>query len=141
LDVSETPPIPVPTKLTEFFWDGVNQHRLLILRCQNCQHFIHYPRPICERCASKNLAPEQVSGQATLYSYTVAMQAFHPYFVDRLPYVLAVVELVEEPGIRLTTNIINCPESELRTGLEVEVVFVSVTSALTLPVFQPRTHT
>ena len=107
-----------------------------MLRCQECGHFVHYPRIICNRCQSTDLAPERVSGRATLYSYTVVMQAFHPYFVDRIPYVLAVVELEEEAGLRMTTNVVDCPEERLIVGMPVEVVFREVAPGLTLRLFR-----
>jgi uncharacterized OB-fold protein len=132
-----TPPLPSPGPLTTFFWDGVAEHRLLILQCQRCGHHVHYPRPICDRCQSMDLAPAQVSGRGALYSYTVVMQAFHPYYIDRIPYVLAVVELDEEPGLRITTNIVQCPEEDLKVGLLVEVVFTEVAEGVTLPLFRP----
>ncbi len=131
------PPLPDPDDLTRFFWEGVKQHRLLILRCQECGNYIHYPRPICNKCLSMNLAPDQVSGRGTLYSYTVTMQAFHPYFVDKVPYILAVVELSEQEGLKLTTNIIDCPENRLHIGMPVEVVFREVAPGFTLPLFRP----
>jgi len=136
LKAGDTPPVPVPTDVTRFFWEGVARHELLILRCQSCGHYVHHPRIVCSRCQSTDLAPEQVSGRGTLYSHTVVMQAFHPYFVDKLPYVLAVVELEEEPGLRLTTNIVDCPEDELRIGMPVEVAFTEVAPGLTLPLFR-----
>jgi uncharacterized OB-fold protein len=132
-----TPPVPVPNALTSFFWDGVAAHELRILRCRSCGHHVHYPRPICDRCQSADLAPERVSGRATLYAYTWATQAFHPYFVDKVPYAIAVVELVEEPGLRLTTNIVDCPADLMRTGMDLEVVFDEVAPGLTLPLFRP----
>jgi uncharacterized OB-fold protein len=141
LQAGETPPVPVPTGITQFFWDGINEHRLLILRCQVCAQFIHYPRIVCNRCQSTDLAPEQVSGRGTLYSYTVVMQAFHPYFVDKIPYVLAVVQLEEDPDLRLTTNIIECPEHRLEIGMSVEVAFRQVAPGLTLPLFRPKEST
>lgn len=131
------PPLPDPDDLTRFFWEGVKQHRLLILRCQECGNYIHYPRPICNKCLSMNLAPDQASGRGTLYSYTVTMQAFHPYFVDKVPYILAVVELSEQEGLKLTTNIIDCPENRLHIGMPVEVVFREVAPGFTLPLFRP----
>jgi uncharacterized OB-fold protein len=134
---ASSPPQARPSPLTEFFWAGIRDRRLLILRCQACGHYVHYPRPICERCLSTDLSPEQVSGLATLYSYTVVMQAFHPYYLDKLPYVLAVVELAEEPGLRFTTNIVNCAEEDLAIGMAVEVVFTEVVSEVVLPLFRP----
>lgn len=132
-----TPPVPVPTALTEFFWEGVRAGELRILRCQACGHFVHYPRPLCNKCGATDLAPERVSGRAVVYSYTWATQAFHPYFVDRVPYNITVVELAEQPGLRMTTNIVDCPPEELRTGMAVEVVFRQVGPDLVLPLFRP----
>lgn len=131
------PPLPEPDALTRFFWDGVKQHRLLILRCQECGNYVHYPRPVCNKCLSMNLTPNEVSGRGTLYSYTVTVQAFHPYFADKVPYVLAVVELVEQEGLKITTNIIDCPENRLSIGMPVAVVFREVAPGFTLPLFRP----
>jgi uncharacterized OB-fold protein len=131
------PPLPDPDDLTRFFWDGTREQRLLLLRCQECRYYVHYPRPVCPKCLSMSLAPEQVSGRGTLFSYTVTMQAFHPYFTDRLPYVLAVVALEEQDDLRLTTNIVECPEERLALGLPVEVTFRDVGEGVTLPLFRP----
>ena len=131
------PPVPEPGALTEFYWEAVREHRLEILRCQSCGFYVHYPRPICNRCLSEELAPEPVSGRGTLYAYTVAVQPFHPYFVDKVPYVLAVVELEEQPGLRLTTDIVDCDEARLKVGLPVEVTFREVAPHVTLPLFRP----
>jgi uncharacterized OB-fold protein len=136
LSASALPPVPAPGPLTKFFWDAIAEGRLDILRCDDCGHYVHYPRPICDRCQSTNLSPATVSGRGTIYSYTVVMQAFHPYFVDRLPYVLAVIELEEEPGLKVTTSIIGCDESALKVGLPVEMELVDVGSGLTLPFFR-----
>ena len=132
------PPMPVKDDpLTQFFWEGVDKQQLLILRCQACGHYIHYPRPICSVCLSEDLAPQQVSGKATLYSYTITVQPFHPFFVDKVPYVLAIVELTEQENLRFTTNLIDCPEDAITVGMPLEVVFQEVAPGLTLPLFKP----
>jgi uncharacterized OB-fold protein len=134
---ASSPPIPLPNALTAFFWDAISRGELQILRCQNCGHYVHYPRPICDNCQELNLAPETVSGAAHLYTYTWATQAFHPYYVDKIPYCIAVVELVEQPGLRLTTNIVDCAREDIKTGMALQVKFVAVTQGLTLPLFAP----
>ena len=53
-----------------------------------------------------------------------------------MPYVTALVELVEDPRVRLATYLRDVPAGGLRTGMRVEVVFESVTEQLTLPVFR-----
>ncbi|MEX1007767.1 MAG: OB-fold domain-containing protein [Acidimicrobiia bacterium] len=134
---SAKPPMPVPDELTQFFWDGVARHELCIQRCQTCGHYIHYPKTICRFCQSRDLAGERVSGKATLYSWTIATQPFHPFWVDKIPYTLATVELVEQPRLMFMSQVIDCPEEELEGGLPLEVAFVEMSSELTLPLFRP----
>jgi len=137
MDTSVAPPLPVANPLTEFFWEGTRAHKLLILRCQSCGHFVHYPRPVCERCLSEDLAPEEVSGNAILYSYTITMKPWHPFWVDKVPYVLASVELPEQPDLKMLTNIVECEHDALEIGMPVEVTFREVAAELTLPFFKP----
>jgi uncharacterized OB-fold protein len=114
------PPLPRPNPMTQFFWDGCKARKLQILRCQACGWFVHYPRPVCNK---------------SLYAYTLTMQAFHPYYVDKLPYTLAVVELEEQPGLRITTNIVDVAEADLKTGMPVRLAWREVAPDVVLPMF------
>jgi uncharacterized OB-fold protein len=59
--------------------------------------------------------------------------------MDKLPYVLGRVELVEQPGLTMISNIVDCPEDDLRTDMRLEVVFREIgSSQLILPLFRPR---
>jgi uncharacterized protein len=140
-DITASPPVPVPDELTRFYWDAVTDRRVELLRCQQCGHFVHYPRPICDRCLSTELAPEPVSGRGTLYSYCEVNQASYPYFLDKLPYCIGVLDLAEEPGVRLPMGIVDCAYEELRCGMAMEVVFRAVTPSLTLPFLRPDGYT
>jgi hypothetical protein len=132
-----SPLLPVPDELTQFFWDGIAQAELRIQRCRHCRHYVHYPRPVCRFCRSREVAGERVSGRATLYSWTISTQAFHPFWVERVPFTLATVELVEQPRLMFLSQIVECPEQELRGGLPLEVTFERVAPQLTLPFFRP----
>jgi uncharacterized OB-fold protein len=129
--------MPAPDAVTQFFWDGAAQHKLMILQCQQCQKFIHPPRPVCRFCLSTDLAPKEMSGQATLYTWTIPEQAFHPFFADKLPYVYATVDLVEQPNLRMVTNIVDCPQEDLEAGMSLQVTFAEISPGLTLPYFRP----
>ena len=129
--------MPQPTALTRPFWEGAAEHRLVFLRCQACGFWLHPPRPICRRCRSWDVAPAEAAGRAELYAYTVTTTAFHPYWADKVPYVVAVVQLEEQVDLRLITNVVDCPEEMLRVGLPVEVTYVDAAPGLTLPVFRP----
>jgi uncharacterized OB-fold protein len=131
------PPLPTPDDTSRFFWEGAARGELLIQRCADCSRFVHPPRPVCPECLSTDLAPERVSGRATLYTWTVAEQAFHPWFTAQLPYVYATVELAEQAGLRLITNVVDCPHEELRAGMDLEVSFAALTDTVTIPQFRP----
>ncbi len=129
-----SPPPIAPDRETAFFWEGTRAGELRILRCQSCGTYIHLPRPICRNCQSFDLAPEPVSGRATVYAFTQTFKAFHPFFVDRVPYLIATVELVEQAGLQLLTNLVGIDESDVRIGMEVEVRFEDL-GDYTIPVF------
>ena len=49
------------------------------------------------------------------------------------PYVVAFVELAEQDGLRLLTNLVGCPDADLRCDLEVEVLFASTPLCIRVP--------
>lgn len=131
------PPRPQPDPVTQFYWDGVAEGKLLALRCDRCGKYIHPPRAICRFCLCTELSPAELSGRASLYTWTVAEQAFHPFFADKLPYVYATVELEEQEGLRMVTNIVDVPFEELVADMALEVAFREIAPGLTLPQFRP----
>jgi len=136
-DPATGPLLPIPDEWSRFFWDGLAEGELRIQRCQQCGKYIHYPKPICRFCLSRELAGEPVSGRARLHSWTVATQAFHPFWIARLPFTLATVELEEQPGLMFLSQLVECAEDDLSAGLPLEVVFEEISSELTLPFFRP----
>jgi uncharacterized OB-fold protein len=131
------PPIPTPNAVTQFFWDGVADHRLLILRCDECGTYIHLPREVCRVCLSTKLSPAEVSVRAVLSTWTLPQAPFDPYYQQHLGYVLAVVELVEQPHLKMVTNIVDCAVDDLRIDMPVDVVYREVAPGVTLPLFAP----
>jgi uncharacterized OB-fold protein len=107
----------------------------MIQRCSNCRSHIFYPRYNCPQCGSRGLEWVQASGRGKVYTYTVARRPTHPAFADRVPYVIAIVELEEGP--RLTTNIVDCDPNAVRIDMPVEVTFEDVNEEISLPVFRP----
>jgi len=130
-------PMPVPDRVTRFFWDGLAAHELRIQRCRRCHHFIHWPMELCPACLSDDLAYDVVSGRGALYSYTVAVHAFHPGVADLVPYLLAFVELEEQENLRLVSQLVDCAEEDATIGMPLEVVLEEMAPGLTLPLFRP----
>jgi hypothetical protein len=122
------------TSETEPFWTGGEDGELRFWRCQDCQYWIHPPSPICPECHSRRLAPEPVSGRATLHTFTVNHQAWYPGLDP--PYVVAIVELPEQAGLRLTTNLVGCDVDDVAIAMDVQVVFERYDDVW-LPFFEP----
>lgn len=114
-------PLPVPTPDTRPFWNGLNEGRVLLRHCRDCDCVFHYPRTVCPDCLSSDLGWRQASGTGTLYTYTVSRRPTHPLFADEVPQYLAVVELDEGP--RLTSTLVNVPEANITIGMALEPVF------------------
>jgi hypothetical protein len=62
-----------------------------------------------------------VSGRGTLYSYTVDRVGLDPAQRERIPLIVALVELDEGP--RLTTNLVDCTPESISIGMTVSVTF------------------
>jgi uncharacterized OB-fold protein len=117
------------------FWDAAREGRFLIVRCHTCGAAHHYPRPFCPSCWSDDVAWEDASGRATLYTWSTVYVNEVPPFSERLPYVAAVVDLEEGP--RVMTNIVDCEPSELAIGMALEVAFREASPEISVPVFRP----
>jgi uncharacterized OB-fold protein len=83
-----------------------------------------------------------VSGRATVAAYTVNRQNWIPGFEP--PYVVAIVELDDEPDVRLITNVVSVPIEDVGIGMAVEVFFEDWTalsgdedSRVWIPLFRP----
>ena len=130
-------PVPVADIDSAPFWDGLRRHELAILRCPECRTWVHPPQASCPGCLSLRLGPEPVSGNGTVYSFTVANREFAPGI--KPPYVVALVDL-EEEGVRLVTNLVNLAVGDVRIGLGVRVVFCDLDldgEDATLAYFEP----
>jgi uncharacterized OB-fold protein len=122
--VSSSPvprPLPVLNPQNEFYWTSGRDGRLRVLRCARCGTYLHPPAPVCPACLSAELAPVAVSGRGTVYTFTVNMQQWQPGL--EVPYVVALVELVEQEGLRILTNIVGCEPDEVVVGMAVEARF------------------
>jgi uncharacterized OB-fold protein len=135
MHMADKRPSPVITELTAAFWCGGAAGELRIQRCRDCRWWLHPPLPMCPRCHGRELAPETVAGTGTVYSFTVNRyqwtRALEP------PYVIAEVELDEQPGLRLLTSIVG--GADVTTGMPVRVRFEPADGApdAWVPVFAP----
>ncbi|MBW1882581.1 MAG: OB-fold domain-containing protein [Deltaproteobacteria bacterium] len=119
MDVS-IPPQPVPDADTLGFWEATAAGELAICRCTACRLWMQPPLERCRVCAAQTRF-EQVSGDATICSFTVIHHPAVPGFLEDLPYVVAMVELVEQKGLLLPTRLLDAKPDEVGIGQRVAV--------------------
>jgi uncharacterized protein len=115
------------------YWEGLLLGELRIQRCGACARAVFYPRALCPHCHADKLSWITASGRGTIYSYTVAHQAFGAFAAD-VPFVVAIVELQE--GVRMMTRIIDAPRERIAIGAAVQVTFARSAQDLALPYFR-----
>ncbi|MEV0074110.1 MULTISPECIES: Zn-ribbon domain-containing OB-fold protein [unclassified Amycolatopsis] len=128
------PPKPTPRGEERVYFDAAAENRLTYQTCDTCGSTVFYLRDVCPHCGGESLRLRDSAGVGKVYSYTVQNRASHPYFADRTPMTLALVDL--EEGFRLLADLTGADDVEV--GMPVEVVFRELDEDVTLPHFRPR---
>jgi hypothetical protein len=129
-------PMPVPTPISQPFWDALAEHTIRIQYSPSAQRYVFYPRILAPGTLADDLEWRQISGAAALYSYTVAHRPVAPHFADAVPHIIAVAQWDEGP--RFATEIVNADPAGLRVGMRIQPVFVDVPEeGITLLRYEP----
>jgi uncharacterized protein len=115
------------------FWTGGAEGELRLMRCADCNVFVHPPRPVCPKCLSEHVLPQVVAGTGVIDTFTVNYQKWHPQL--EVPFVVARVAIDGAPGVYLTTNIVGCPIEDVEIGDRVGVKFLQQGEVF-LPLFE-----
>jgi uncharacterized protein len=114
-------PLPDPDPVSEQFWQGAREHRLLVQTCERCDLRRFPPRVMCPRCQSLRSRWDEVSGQGHIWSFIVCHPPLLPYFAARSPWLVALIELEESDDLRMVGQVI-LPGAEHLTLAEPERV-------------------
>lgn len=102
----ETAPLPDTTNAVEApFWAALAQGWLVVQHCAPCDEWMF---PARVRCAGCGCYPEwtRVSGRGRIWSFTWVHGPVLPAFAPYAPYPVAVIELDEQPGLRMVGNLV-----------------------------------
>lgn len=137
-------PLPDLERLPDYergFWEGSRNGELRIQQCSACNLFRHLPMPMCPECSSLEYQWAQVSGQGFVYSYVIVRHPVHPAIAERdqVPYNICMIELEEQEGLRLCSNVLNVAPEDIHIDMEVRVAFFPSVDdpEVVLPVFLP----
>ena len=127
--------IPEPTEASAPFFDGAKAGKLRLQVCEACGAWAYPPTNICSHCGSTEIAWRDASGAGTAYAHGRLQRPYHARHKDRLPLILAQVDIDE--GLRLNTNVVDIDPNELKVGARVEVAFEEFPDGGVIPVFKP----
>ena len=114
----EVPPQPAPDEDTVGFWQATAEGRLELCRCKQCRQWLQPPLERCPTCNGET-SFEPVAGTGELYSFIVVHKLAVPGYGDQLPYVVALVELDEQPGLRLPGRLVGIDIDKVEIGQRV----------------------
>jgi len=129
--------LPEPTEANEPFWTGLREGALRMQHCAACSNYQHPAETFCYFCGSVDLNWETVAGGGEVYSFIVVHQPYHVAFRDRLPYVVATVQLDEGP--RMLGAIFDIDPSAVTIGMRVKPRIEPVSDEGAALFFQPET--
>jgi hypothetical protein len=89
---------------------------------------------MCPWCHSLHFEVIDLSGEGSVYSYSILHHPHNPAFT--YPVIAALVDLQE--GVRVLSNIVDVLPEDVKIGMSVMVEFVPTAHDWSVPVFRPR---
>ncbi|MCB1674705.1 MAG: bifunctional MaoC family dehydratase/OB-fold nucleic acid binding domain-containing protein [Halioglobus sp.] len=136
----ESEKVAAPTRIhsprghdNAWWWEAVDQGKVLIQRCKSCQTLRHPPRPMCGECQSMEWDSIESALEGTVFSFTQIHYPKVPGY--QYPLVCAVISLSE--GTRLVANVVGCDPEDVTIGMRVKGAVEPVDEATMLPQFYP----
>lgn len=137
MNAADAFPYPVAEYGAEPYWQACNEERLVMQRCGACTRVRWHPAPLCVDCQHGGYEWVELSGRGTVYSFTVITHPVHPAAHARVPYIVVEVELQEQAGLRMISNLVDIDGNAVTIGMPVACRFVEHPGGQKLPVFGP----
>jgi uncharacterized OB-fold protein len=128
-------PVPQPIETTKPFWDGLKDQKLRIQYSPSSGQWVFYPRVLAPGTLADDLEWREITGAGTVYTYTIGRRPTAPPWADRVPQIIAVVEVDE--GAHIPTELVGVQPEDVRVGLRVQPVFDHAGGATVLLKFKP----
>jgi uncharacterized protein len=129
-------PYPIPEYGTEPYWEACNQERLVMQRCSACSKFRWHPSPLCVHCGDARFTWAPLSGRGKITTWTVITHPIHPAAFSRVPYVVVEVELQEQIGLRMLSNLVDMKLDQISFDAPVTLGFMTHPCGQKLPIFR-----
>jgi uncharacterized OB-fold protein len=126
-------PLPPIDDINRTWFSSLRAGELRIQKCEGCGRLRHTPRPMCPWCNVLGHCWERMSGRGRIWSFIVAHAPVLPVFADRVPMPVAIVEIEEDPRIRIVGQLgENVDPEKVLIGASVHAVFEPVSDEMGL---------
>ena len=109
-------PYPVPDPDSAPFWAATAQRRLALPHCAACDRLHYPPTPRCRACLRPLTEWRELSGQASVHGWTQVHAELVPGI--ECPYLVVEVELIEQPGLVMTSALVGAARVALGDAVE-----------------------
>jgi hypothetical protein len=117
------------------FWEATRRGELVVQECVKTGKKVWPPRFVSPYDMDSELRWVPIEGKGEIYTYNIVYRGFFPYFKDKVPYALVVVDLGE--GVRMLGNTREMDPTQVRVGMKMEAVFEKVNDEITLVHWKP----
>jgi uncharacterized OB-fold protein len=121
-------PLPQKEPQNAPLWEGLAQHEFRVPKCDHCGAWNWVPYPACRECLSEELTWTKISGNGTLFTYTIVHRGLGAFNAEA-PYVVGLVEMELSGGKRsviVLGNIRGVPHEELAVGMPLKMTFLDI---------------
>lgn len=105
------------------YWDGLEEDRILIQRCNSCHSWQWGPEWICHKCRSFDMGWGEVPPEGVIYSWQRVWHPAHTALKEQGPYLVVLVELPGADNVRVIGNLLGDPLQEVKIGAKVVAQF------------------
>jgi uncharacterized OB-fold protein len=138
VDRLQVPPQPLPDPDSAGFWQATAAGRLALCRCTSCRLWMQPPLERCRACNAPT-AFEPTVGRGSVYSFIVQHRGVTVGYIDRVPYVIGIVEFDEQVGLRLPGRIVDFDRADVHVGMRVRARLEPLRGGpFVVPVFAPE---
>ena len=104
----------------EQFYKYVSQGKLMGGKCKKCGKIHLPPRPLCDKCFSKDFEWIQIQPKGKLLTYTIIHVA-PPQFQQMAPYAVGIIQL--ENDLKIPGMIKAVALEQIKIGMDLTVAF------------------
>jgi uncharacterized OB-fold protein len=117
------------------FWEATRAGKLMVQECRETKKKVWPPRFVSPYVPGGELDWVPIEGIGEIYTFNIVYRGFFPYYKDKVPYALVVVDLGE--GVRMLGNTVDMDPTKVHCGMKMEAVFEKVNDEITLVNWKP----